>query len=390
MDDKFRVPTQAIPRDIVEAVKTVSLNKTLDGVTIAGSMTNTMYPFFSDVDCAQVWEYDTLEKAVQGLQHTVQRVVHSPNIQFVELKAGIDSRLVLLPPKCWIEHGRVLNWDLKYSLGRLEDMKKDKLLTDAEYTEWREELEHAGEKCSPTSWVDVQGIDPWKVRWTASQVSKNKVPLRQGSMTLQEALASRGLVKLDASFWSESQQRFLDLSIIYTLSVSTTSLAPRDTPPPVLSLKQDAFIQFQERNAIKLAKRVMSLCVYLDKPKQADVVRGIVVSDAGRAAQIVSDCDTLDTVLDSFDVLPASKIKAEIEGIQFRAANVWGLGLKEKGAVVRACESIADTPLHKLGLQALRAKLDYIEDQLEPWYQEKIWSELKVAGLLPLPAELLP
>ena len=393
-----RKPLDVFPLDLKHALELLSLEQFkkewCDTVSVAGSAANALYPFFNDLDGLQEVFFAHPSDFKEALQHVVRRLISTRNFSFVEFKAGMDPRLVLMHPQCWIEDMKVHNWDLKMSLKCIQTAVEKKLCTAQEALDWVDAFQGAGQHPTPKQFVLVEDIDPWKVRWSAADILKGFVVLRGGRrLPMEVALAQPARIKMDATFWSESQQRFLDISMIYVptfpaaLELDFASL----DPPPELSIKQDIFSQFVLNNFLKLAKRLLSLAVMLKKDEDALKLRDIVVSDAGRAAQIASDCTTLDTVLETFDEVPPTKVDAEIQSILFRVSSVWGLELKEENKVTKACKAaLACDTKTKDGISSLQKHLETIQESLEPWYSAQAMKALRENAYIPLPAWALP
>lgn len=405
MASSFQKPVQTIPDDILKAVYVISLKtgsipaspKELpDGAALAGSVSNKLYPFFGDVDAIQNADFASVDEAARAIQAVVQKIAYTPLFTFVELKAGSDACLQFLKPRCWIERGKVQRWSLPYSLKKLQDAKTDGACSSKNFTAWSSAFRHAGTACPPAEFPGIEDIDPWKLRWSSRDVARGDTKLEHGDaghllVTLEDALTQPSLVKLDAFFWSVSQQRFLDISIIYNLTVKGVPINANDkrSAPPELSLKQDIFARVMSKDFIKAAKRMLSLCILLQKDKDVFALRDIVVSDFGRASAIASDCETLRGVLDSPGV-PHAKVLLELEGIKNRVGAVYGLKAKDEAKVLAACQAAMKAEVTPSGVRAMQAQLEHVEAFLESWYQGATEAALKQAKYLPLPAWALP
>jgi hypothetical protein len=154
-------------------------------------------------------------------------------------------------------------------------------------------------------------------------------------------------------------------------------------------LKQDIFTRVLSKDFVKAAKRMLSLCILLEKEKEVFLLRDIVVSDFGRASAIASDCETLRGVLDSPGV-PHAKVLIELEGIKNRVATVYGLKAKDEAKVLAACQAAMEAEATPSGVRAMQAQLEHVQAFLESWYQSATEAALKKEKFLPLPAWALP
>lgn len=409
-------PVSEIPKDIVEALLLVSAYggnappppspsaQTLpNGIILAGSASSKLYPFFSDVDGIQNADFDSYAHAAVALQGAVRRIRDTPGYCFVELKAGRDDAGIIFPPRCWVEHDKVVNWDLGFTQAHLLKAARAGLLAgygsekDPAFADMvKQYARFDKEPPPPRTFVKWLDITPWKLRWAARSVLDGYKILKSNvaePLFLPDALAQPALVKLDAMFWSASQQRFLDLSMIYVFTIKgkpANSFYSELSPPPQLGLQQDAYAQWLWKDYAKLAKRLMSLAVLLDRETDVAKLRHIVVSDAGRAAQVASDCTTMQEALDAYHPVPLKKVHAEVEGIKDRAASVYGLGIEEEGRLTRACRAAARASTSPGGLAALASQLEAVREELSRFFQAAFQEELRTAGYLPLPAWAMP
>lgn len=405
MASPYVKPLSAIPQDVLRAVFVMAVQTDTipdaptelpRGATLAGSVSNKLYPFFGDVDAVQSAEFSSVEAAADAVQRVVQKICHARGFTFVEFKAGSDACLQFLKPRCWIEKGKVRRWNLPWSLARIRDAEEDGACSASEKDAWSSTFRSAGKTCPPDKFPAILDIDPWKLRWSATDILRGFTRLQHGdigilNVSLEDALQQPALVKMDARFWSVSQHRFLDISMIYSFEVRGKPIndSAKLSPPPELSLKQDVWERVLRQDYVKATKRLLSLCIVLGRDADIASLRDIVVSDVGRAAAVSSDCETLRGVLDD-PYIPHAKVLVELQGIRERISKVYGLCCRHEATALRACRAAMDAEATPSGVRAMKAQLDHVQEMLKKWYEPTTEELLKKEGFLPLPAWALP
>ena len=363
-----------------------------DGVVLAGSAGSKLFPFFSDVDGIQTVDFSSVLDIANALQRVVRRLRDTPNFCFVELKAGLNEDGVVLPERCWIEGGAVRRWDGAFTQSRMTKAHSLGLVSERDFDWYRRLLPGP---LSPREFVRFEErVDPWKVRWSATEVLDGKRKSKGPVLSLHDAIGMNALIKLDALFWSSSEQRYLELSMIYVFTCKGRPVNAFYTdcaPPPVLSLKQGAFACFVLHDYVKLAKRLLSLAVAEGgRAEDVHLLRSIIVSDTGRAAVLAGDCATLEEALDEFHPVPPSKVHAEVAGIKARATRLYGLTQHAKTEIERACMAVAAAPLTRAGMQTMHSALAYIHGEVATFSYAGAHVKLETHGYLPLPEWAAP
>lgn len=383
LDDNYKKPVQDIPADLVRALKLVALegkgildvDKEKDkerlphGIVLAGSAGSTLFPFFGDVDGIQAIQVESAACAAAALQRVVRRVRDTPGFAFKELKAGRNENGVLLPERCWIENGKVQRWDWAFTDAHLRRAVSLELVTPRAEREWRGEI-----GCTdPPDLVDFvhfdDTLDAWKVRWSAADILRGKKALEQKYtpvLSLADALLQPALVKLDVVFWSTSEERFLDLSMIYALTCGGKPLNgfPSISPPSELSLKQNAYSCSVFHNYVKLTKRLLSLAVLLGKTDDVELLRDMIASQTGRMALVAADCTTLREAIDVFEPVPITKIRDEIRAIKARAATFYGLPEQAHSVIGLWCTEAVRAPDTPRGWATMQMWLEKVQTEM--------------------------
>ena len=158
------------------------------------------------------------------------------------------------------------------------------------------------------------------VRWKPAEIEAGFVILRDGrKMSLEEAVLSGGLIKLDVVAWLG--WRYVEFSMIYDLYVNgrRTSTVGLNF---VKSIKED-ILYYKKTNPFKYLKRLFSLAKYTKDVKLGEKLVPVLNSDLGRLYLLSSDIGTLLYLLENYDRFDEAHIQKELSGFRMRMGNVY-------------------------------------------------------------------
>ena len=202
------------------------------------------------------------------------------------------------------------------------------------------------------------------IRWKPSEVEAGFVILRNGkSMTLEEAVMSGGLVKLDVVAWLGT--RYVEFAIIYDIYVKGKRVS--NTPLNTEKALEEDIQYFKESNPFKYLKRLFSYAKLKGDTALGDKLTPILNSDLGRLYLISSDISVLLYLIENYSALDANHIHRELSGFRMRMGNVYDIPdfLKAEPTFLKTLWKLEHLPVDKSGRKTLEESLTKMKEKVE-------------------------
>lgn len=292
-------------------------------VELLGSMAIRSMWFASDYDLFQVVQLKSIEEGVNELKKMIRNITDKNNYYLGDIKIGEVNEWELID-----EYLEYEDYDVNKIQERLDKLKKEGILTTEEIAEAEVKLltnptEAQFEKIKKDLRFHI-------LRWNANEIIQGYKTFRTKKITLEEAMKSRGLFKLDCIVRLENGL-FQEFSIIYDLRMSNMriGLKPMDT---LKTLEKE--IQLKKLNGewFKVLKRLFSYWSYIYKYKKDDKreaekelksLHKVLNSDLGILYQVKGDLDVLSFLIENNRFISIKKVKYEVDGFKERLANVY-------------------------------------------------------------------
>jgi len=202
------------------------------------------------------------------------------------------------------------------------------------------------------------------VRWKPSEVEAGFVILRNGkSMTLEEAVMSGGLVKLDVVAWLGT--RYVEFAIIYDIYVKGKRVS--NTPLNTEKALEEDIKYFKESNPFKYLKRLFSYAKLKGDTALGDKLTTLLNSDLGRMYLISSDISVLLYLIENYTSLDANHIHRELSGFRQRMGNVYDIPafIKAEPTFLKTLWKLEQLPVDKNGRKTLEESLLKMKDMID-------------------------
>ena len=279
MTDQFKPYPEGYPSDLVSIIDAFSLSRGKK-VEVVGSGAVRGVIFWNDIDSAEEVSFSTLEMLLARVVEVSHALRDHPSVKWNEMKLGEieDWRLGSEP-------NRPVSVEMAQE--RLAEMKK---------TISPELLEGVEEKLKsdPDSLRRVSRLHV--LRWSPGDVLKGYIVHHGATVSLRDALTKdKGMMKLDLTVYLESQQRYIEISIISLVKVGRkyVTLPPLAKGEVAKSLAEDIKYYSDHGRYMKASKRMASLLRIMGDISGADRFRELFNSDAGRASRIANDIDAV-------------------------------------------------------------------------------------------------
>jgi len=211
-----------------------------------------------------------------------------------------------------------VDFSLPKSLSVLDKLKADKIISPAEY-KGAERLLRAIK--NPLTFIKARkGIRFHILRWLPSEVLAGVKEIRGRSITLNDAIFSGGLIKLDLI--ASIDERFTEFSMIYNLYLNKKLIT--EAPKNIIdSLKED-IIYYNTINPFKALKRLFSLAKITKNFEEIEYLSPILNSDLGRLYAIINDLATIHMLLD-MNVASLPKVHENLDELRARMGSIYSL-----------------------------------------------------------------
>jgi len=290
---------------VLDVLKKMSITD-LKHVKIVGSTSVRSQQYAGDIDADNTVKIDSYAQAAEALKEVIKRIGSDPSIFITDFKIGEVTMWDVL-------HGE---FDLVKSLKKLSALKKS-IISEAEF-KGAERLLRAVK--DPLTLVEAKkGIRFHILRWKPSEVLAGVKNIRGITISLEDAIASGGLIKLDVI---KDTDRFTEISMIYTLKLNGKQVT-KVGQNLIESLKED-IVYFDKRNAFKALKRAFSLAKVTKNTSELEFLVPILNSDLGRLYNIVSNLETILLLLEQPNV-PIASVHENLDEIKARMGNIYSL-----------------------------------------------------------------
>lgn len=385
------------PSDVQDVLSALSMTGTWrDGtlVVVGSSSQRRLAGTASDVDCAQevaveaATRAEAQEKAARMVQAAVRRLLATPHVCVSrDSKFGVAADLDVWPAGVHVAGKRVVGYDQKYTLARIDALQAGGAATADEAEAWRQAVEDAGARPTPRDWFALSGgIRPQVIRWSARQMLDGEAPRSDGRMVkLADALGQPAFGKLDVVAWLPSQGRFVDFSLLLQFLWRGEPLnnGAASQLPFVLSVQQD-IARFWPHKAAKVIKRMATVARVEGRTATLRKLGAIVRSSVGAAYALDADLGTLESLTELCPRVNVAKLKLEMSAIRGRIAALWGLDRLDAAARTALDALLAQARLahdDASGLALLRRVCAEAHDLLAPIVNQAAREALAEAGI---------
>jgi hypothetical protein len=296
---------------VTNVIEKIAFNKGKDAIPI-GSASLRSQQYAGDIDINQFLPKSFMAKAGPVFQTMIRDLLNEKDIYIGDIKCGYIDKWLIVEDDVITDGEKVLNMQKAKSLTAVRQAVADRALSEKEGNEAIKLIE-AGP--TPTGLFRLREIAKIAVlRWTPKEILDGKKELVNGkTITLQEAINTDGLFKLDIVAWIA--ERFIDLSIIYFFSGSINAKIDEETKKALA----DSFYEEQaEGNYYKACKRLFALSLAENIEKPIVLLNELFNSDYGRLYLLKSDLTVIEYLLENIENVSVDRIKLELDNMRAR------------------------------------------------------------------------
>lgn len=341
-----RLP-EVYSRKTQELIDLVTIDKMVNPV---GSQKYKVHRYPGDIDifekvkeCCNLGE--AVEKIVKHFQSLARNIYYSPNVYFGDFKAGLDERYDLNIGKLDID-GKPIDYNPRIIRLQVDKLYNEGLITNKEYEEFCEKIRM---KINREQWEELNDLKRrfYIVRWTLDEILMGKKLIGPvgfvRELTLKEAITHKTICKLD--IWAPIMGNYMEITNFFLLVLQEPIGNGKYREKPInielgniyTSLIGDikhygskAHGSAGRRNSLKFAKRIWTLCSYIDDTETMKKLYPLFVSGAGILNQINSEIEVLVNLLEKVNRPPIDLIKEQVDRFKFRISQVYEFEVNEK------------------------------------------------------------
>jgi hypothetical protein len=296
-------------------------------IKLVGSMSIRSQQYAGDYDAYESVPPASVPSLVSRFKQVVKTLRGLPNAVIGDIKCGVIDE--------WDVVGDPHTRDLTKSRRKLDDLVKDNVITPTE----RKEAETALKGKHPEKEIKFHIL-----RWTPDAILHGSQVIRGRTVTLADALQTRGLTKVDVVGLVQNN-RYTDFSCIYEFHTPNGKVMNTQDYDIVGSLRRDIDYYSSKGKWVKVLKRQFALAKFQHKEETLKYIHAVLNSDLGRLYQIVSDLGTLLYLLEAKRG-DTKKMRFEIDQMVGRLANIYALPsyLKAEWDVLGTIRSALKSP----------------------------------------------
>lgn len=296
----------------------------LGKLQLFGSMTIPSQLYAGDYDAVCYVSFKTLEEATREFQLRVKEIAELSDCFLGDMKIGEKPEWNLWEKTSLRLVGgkyEVSGYSKKSVLKRLGKLWESGVITDTEHSSILGKIDTWGDSPPAEEYVAmVKEFRPNVIRWTLQEVmAGGKMFPNKETITLSQALTSRGVVKVDAVGIVGGQSRFTDFSCIYEIKVKSSVITDRIVGADIEeALRQSLYENVLQGNYYKALKRLYSLLRFY---KHGDVLKELsefLNGAVGIVYQVYGDVKTLIFLEENYTSLPREKIAYELKMFRVR------------------------------------------------------------------------
>ena len=249
------------------------------------------------------------------------------------------------------------NFNPTESKGRVAKLRSNNIITPTEAKEADALLDKATTRLG---FINAKKTIKFHIlRWKPQQILEGAQEYRGYHFTLEDAVTSGGLIKVDAV--ANIADRYTEFSAIYDTYLNGKLVSERASN--IVQSLTDDILFYNQTNPFKSLKRFFALVKLRKDTEAAAVLVPILNSDLGRLYQIIGDLHTLRGLLDRpSSAYNLKQILSQIDDMKARLGNLYQLRdfLSKEHSIIGSLNALLSSPA-----TSIKGKLDKLILELE-------------------------
>jgi hypothetical protein len=324
---------------------------------LVGSASLRSQQYSADFDCMEKVRISNATEMVHNLRDVVKSLRAIPDCFIGDIKCGEEKAWDVFNQNAGVVDDKVQNFNPTESKGRVAKLRSNNIITPTEAKEADALLDKATTRLG---FINAKKTIKFHIlRWKPQQILEGAQEYRGYRFTLEDAVTSGGLIKVDAV--ANIADRYTEFSAIYDTYLNGKLVSERSSN--IVQSLTDDILFYNQTNPFKSLKRFFALVKLRKDTEAANVLVPILNSDLGRLYQIIGDLHTLRGLLDR----PSSAynlkiILGQIDDMKARMGNLYQLRdfLSKEHSIIGSLNALLSSPA-----TSIKGKLDKLILELE-------------------------
>jgi len=342
-------------RSVLEILEALSMTQ-LKNIVIVGSSSIRSQQYSADYDAMEKVSASA-EEVVKKLQTIIKKLRILPDCFIGDIKCGEVPEWDPFSPNAHVnmDNDKIIDFNIKKSQSVIDSLLSSKVISPEEARGATKLLDKA---TTPMGFLTARKAIRYHIlRWKPFQILEGRQSYRGSTFTLEEAVKSGGLIKIDLV--SNIDNRFTEFSVIYNIYKGGVLITKK--PMNIInSLKEDV-MYYTDLSPFKAIKRLFALAKAQKNEKAVKDLVPLLNSDLGRLYQIISDLSVIHELLER-PQKPIKEIRYQLDEMKARMGNLYELRdfLKAEHDIIGQIESSLKKQNPKADIYKLMVLLQHI------------------------------
>jgi hypothetical protein len=324
---------------------------------LVGSASLRSQQYSADFDCMEKVRISNAAEMVHNLRDVVKSLRSIPDCFIGDIKCGEEKAWDVFNQNAGVVDDKVQNFNPTESKGRVAKLRSNNIITPTEAKEADALLDKATTRLG---FINAKKTIKFHIlRWKPQQILEGAQEYRGYRFTLEDAVTSGGLIKVDAV--ANIADRYTEFSAIYDTYLNGKLVSERASN--IVQSLTDDILFYNQTNPFKSLKRFFALVKLRKDTEAAAVLVPILNSDLGRLYQIIGDLHTLRGLLDRpSSAYNLKQILSQIDDMKARLGNLYQLRdfLSKEHSIIGSLNALLSSPA-----TSIKGKLDKLILELE-------------------------
>lgn len=325
--------------NVLSALSMTGLKK----MKLIGSSSIRSQLYAGDYDAMEKVNVKSVNEVISSLQSIIKKLRTISNCYIGDIKCGEVKDWEVVSSSSYIEDGKIYKFNIKQSQSKVDELRKENIITEKEAKEANALLEKA---TTPFNFLTAKKEIRFHIlRWKPIDILQGALEYRGKIFTLEDAIPSGGVIKIDIIY--DLNDRFTEFSCVYDVFVKGVQVTM--FRQPIVRGLSDDIMYYNKINPFKALKRTFALARIYKNEKVLETLVAILNSDLGRLYLIITDLKTLLSLLERPNP-PIKKIKSQIDEVRQRLGNIYQFKdiLREEPVFIAKINSLLKQPNPKL------------------------------------------
>jgi hypothetical protein len=298
-------PIESYSNQLLDNIQLISFNNFKPSIMGTASLKSQLYS--ADLDLYSIIKYKNLKEAKENIEENfkkiVKRIAQNSDVFFMDFKLGYNN-------------------ELYQKLNNINEIR--------EFYENKKNLLTAEEKNKINLIKNLDDLKEYTrklytLRWTPREILQGYKMVNKEKKTISESLDDKSVIKLDILAWIDGE--FVEMTNLFEFMVGNKPLNFEEDSNIVKSIKEDIIYYYDERNYIKMLKRIFTVAKIRGDKNIINKLVNIFNSGLGRLYQVSSNLENIINLIEKLNNTNLEKIREKIinylQELKSRMGNIY-------------------------------------------------------------------